>query len=147
MADDYTPTKSAPRGYKWMKPGERYGEVVTIERVSTRRWRCRCDCGNEFIAVGSHLRAGVTKSCGHWRAEPDGNSYNAVHLRLGKVYGKASEKVCADCGGVATEWAYNRSGVDETSAIRGGYEVTYSTDITQYDPCCGPCHYRRDHHA
>lgn len=144
---DYTPTKTAPSGYKWMKPGERYGQVVTVERVSTRRWRCECDCGKEFIAVGSHLRAGVTKSCGHWRAEPDSNSYNAVHLRLGKVNGKASERECADCGAPATEWAYNRSGVDEVAAIRGGYRVTYSTDITQYDPCCGPCHYRRDHHA
>lgn len=143
---DYTPTRPPRSSYKWMKPGERYGEVVLIERVSTRRWLCACDCGNKFIAVGSHLRAGKTTTCGHWRAEPDPDSYNAVHIRLGKARGKASSKQCVDCGSPATEWAYNRSGVAEKSTIRNGYPVVYSTDIAQYDPCCGPCHYGRDHH-
>jgi 5-methylcytosine-specific restriction endonuclease McrA len=27
-------------------------------------WLCRCDCGNEKIVCGSHLRNGHTKSCG-----------------------------------------------------------------------------------
>ena len=27
-------------------------------------WRCKCDCGNLAIAVGSELISGNTKSCG-----------------------------------------------------------------------------------
>ena len=28
------------------------------------QWRCKCDCGNECIVYGGHLRAGKRKSCG-----------------------------------------------------------------------------------
>lgn len=28
------------------------------------QWKCLCDCGNEFIALGSELLSGHTKSCG-----------------------------------------------------------------------------------
>ena len=27
-------------------------------------WKCRCECGNEIIVAGNHLRSGHTKSCG-----------------------------------------------------------------------------------
>ena len=27
-------------------------------------WRCKCDCGKEFIARGSHLKTGAIRSCG-----------------------------------------------------------------------------------
>ena len=77
-----------------MKPGERYGQVTTIERLSTRKWRCECDCGKVFDTYGTHLRSGVTKTCGHWRAEPDTDSYNAVHLRIHRTKGKASDHLC-----------------------------------------------------
>ena len=142
---EYTPT--VPSGYRWMKPGERYGQVTTIERLSTRKWRCECDCGKVFDTYGTHLRSGVTKTCGHWRAEPDTDSYNAVHLRIHRTKGKASDHLCADCGAQATAWAYNRSGVAESTSIRAGYACVYSTDESQYDPCCGRCHYVRDHPA
>lgn len=50
---------------------EMTGEVINGVRVTCRdsaphgkpSWRCVCQCGNEFIAVGSSLRAGRTKSC------------------------------------------------------------------------------------
>ena len=143
---EYTPTETvSPRGYKWMQPGERYAQVVTLKRISTRKWLCQCDCGIVFETYGTHLRSGVTTSCGHWRAKPNPESYNAVHLRLSSMYGPASNYPCVECGNPATSWAYNRSGVGERVAERDGYEVTYSADESQYDPCCGPCHYRRDH--
>lgn len=28
------------------------------------RWLCRCECGKEFIAIGSRLNVGLVKSCG-----------------------------------------------------------------------------------
>lgn len=35
-------------------------------------YRCRCECGNEVIAIGNDLKRGKVKSCGCWR---DGRDY------------------------------------------------------------------------
>lgn len=59
--------------------GERYGQLVVFEegeplekiydgKISrARRWRCRCDCGNETLSWQSELKRGRTVSCGHGR--------------------------------------------------------------------------------
>ena len=49
--------------------GQRFGKLVCIEPMRTKLngrtvWRCRCDCGNECLAVGTQLTAGYKKSCG-----------------------------------------------------------------------------------
>lgn len=49
--------------------GKRYGALTVIEFAGIkgrkhRYWRCRCDCGIEIIARGSHLYNGNVKSCG-----------------------------------------------------------------------------------
>ena len=54
--------------------GKTFGRLYVIEYVSTNKhgksmWRCKCDCGNEIIAQGSHLKNGHTQSCGCLHAE------------------------------------------------------------------------------
>ena len=53
--------------------GVRFGRLVVISRAESikrnTRWNCRCDCGNEIVAYGFHLRSGATKSCGCWNNE------------------------------------------------------------------------------
>ncbi|HDR9285133.1 TPA: hypothetical protein QDB46_000187 [Burkholderia multivorans] len=51
--------------------GQRFGRLVVLGKGPKRpsklggsNWICRCDCGNEVIAVGSSLRSGGRKSCG-----------------------------------------------------------------------------------
>lgn len=49
--------------------GNRYGYLTVIERAENdkeghAKWKCLCDCGNEVIVLGKHLRSGNTKSCG-----------------------------------------------------------------------------------
>lgn len=48
--------------------GLRYGRLVGIEFAHSiggrAHWRFICDCGNETIASGGAVRAGVTASCG-----------------------------------------------------------------------------------
>lgn len=66
--------------------GERYGRVEVLEFAGSNEngnalWKCRCDCGVEFITCRSNLRNGTTKSCGCLRAEK--SCYNAR-----KVYNK-----------------------------------------------------------
>lgn len=49
--------------------GEKYGylTVIGIDRIVKGKgtyWKCKCDCGNETVVIGQHLRNGHTKSCG-----------------------------------------------------------------------------------
>lgn len=54
--------------------GRRFGKLVVLERAGSAAdghaaWRCRCDCGNETVVTGAHLRKGETTSCGCWKRE------------------------------------------------------------------------------
>ena len=50
--------------------GKKFGLLTVVERVSKSddnnlfAWRCICECGNEKIAEGYHLRRGMVSSCG-----------------------------------------------------------------------------------
>lgn len=52
---------------------ERFGKLTVKERAEDRlkpcgkkeaRWKCICDCGKEKIVSQTHLRSGITISCG-----------------------------------------------------------------------------------
>lgn len=50
--------------------GFQFGELTVLEQVKSTsygqtQWRCKCNCGNEIIALGINLRRGNTTSCGH----------------------------------------------------------------------------------
>lgn len=53
--------------------GKQFGKLTVIEYAGKRQrpggsfsydWRCRCECGNEFIADGNCIRRGSATSCG-----------------------------------------------------------------------------------
>lgn len=49
--------------------GKRYGKLTVLEYAGVDKkgcalWKCKCDCGNEFIARSYGLCHGDTKSCG-----------------------------------------------------------------------------------
>ena len=51
--------------------GQRFGLLTVIERVELNdsgtglgKWRCLCECGNEKLVEGGHLRNGTVSSCG-----------------------------------------------------------------------------------
>lgn len=49
--------------------GQQFGKLVVTERAENNKkgntmWRCKCDCGNEKIALGYDLTHGRTVSCG-----------------------------------------------------------------------------------
>ena len=61
-----------------VRPGEVYGMATVLERVDPPTiyttykgtwWKCRCQCGNEFVCRGPSLRSGGVKSCGCYRRE------------------------------------------------------------------------------
>ena len=56
--------------------GQRFGRLVVIsynEEVSKRKkgtfWNCKCDCGNEKVVRGVHLKGGSIVSCGCYNKE------------------------------------------------------------------------------
>lgn len=50
--------------------GEKFGSLTVIEKTNLRasngaiKWKCRCDCGRETIAIGADLVRGNRNSCG-----------------------------------------------------------------------------------
>lgn len=54
--------------------GLKVNRITFLEFVDTTenglsRWKVRCDCGCEFIAIASNVRYGNTRSCGCYRNE------------------------------------------------------------------------------
>lgn len=53
--------------------GQRFGRLVVVKRYGTSRtdatWKCKCDCGMEFVTLGKSLRNGHTLSCGCLRSQ------------------------------------------------------------------------------
>lgn len=74
---------------------------------------------------GNIVRPGDTMSATPaWRGDDIG--YSAVHWRLRRYRGKATEHTCA-CGRGAHEWAF-----DEPTGA--------STNLSRYTPMCRLCH-------
>jgi hypothetical protein len=53
---------------------KRFGRLLAItpmkgSRNARRLWQCQCDCGNLHLVATNVLMAGVTQSCGCYRAE------------------------------------------------------------------------------
>lgn len=44
--------------------GQKFGRLTAIRYSGGEKWLCDCDCGNQSLVRGSHLRSGQTQSCG-----------------------------------------------------------------------------------
>jgi|SRR4051812_10849503 hypothetical protein len=67
------------RAVKIFEPGDRYGQLVVIERRDSGKQthvHCRCDCGNETRVGHRDLTNGHTKSCGCYHKA---GQYNITH--------------------------------------------------------------------
>jgi len=71
--------------------GKRFGRLLVAEkaessRFGASRWRCRCDCGKEKVALGYLLNRGVVRSCGCLADEfNEGRSEHFRRYREGAV--------------------------------------------------------------
>lgn len=69
---------------------QKFGRLTVIKRAPNTKatnamWLCKCDCGNETIVKGSHLKDGNVKSCGCLRGIE--NKSRAKHGLAGsKIY-------------------------------------------------------------
>lgn len=81
------------------------------------------------------------------RRERRNDSYLAVHARVKKAHGKASQHSCVRCGEQAAHWACVRNAVahDVVGSAGRRTPVKYSMDVDDYSPLCEQCHGQEDH--
>jgi len=91
--------------------GERFGRLTVLRRIDgkegkSKRWECRCDCGNICICMQANLLSGTTRSCGCLREEQRKvNMKKAIHFVDGTCVERiASRKIYSNnktgCRGV-----------------------------------------------
>jgi hypothetical protein len=72
-------------------------------------------------------------------------SYFGIHRRIKRDRGLASEHTCADCGRRAQQWSYDGTDPAELHYDPPGKRrLSYSMDLSRYQPRCRSCHYKRD---
>lgn len=120
------------------------------EEASTRR--CKVDeCARRHKGHGFcelHMRRWLKYGDPLAGGRPQTLAYRTIHNRLKAKRGAASSHQCADCGERADHWSYDGSDPDELTSKDGrGYELTYSADLSTYQPRCARCHHLFDHPA
>ena len=85
------------------KPGDKFGRLTLIERDHKQSgswyWKCRCDCGNEYIAAIKNLRRGFTKSCGCLRPDKMKELVGWIinDITVLKLMGRENNKTLYEC--------------------------------------------------
>lgn len=144
--------------------GQRFGKLIVIERVGKNKqgnycWKCSCDCGNETVVSGSHLRKNAIKSCGCGHIFPNKEGVFNDLLRIYKrnartrklsfeltkeEFRKLVNGDCYYCGVEPSQTHYSRrrhskyiyNGIDRVDNNKG-----YLTE--NCISCCGLCNYMR----
>ena len=69
--------------------GNKYGKLTVIKfdhsNDGNSYWLCKCECGKETVARGSHLKTGNTKSCG-CLSNTRNVKHNLTYTRLYKTW-------------------------------------------------------------
>lgn len=132
--------------------GQRFGRLTVVERGSPKpgcsnaRWRCKCDCGNETIVLGTTLRRGESTSCGCYRADywrNEKTTHGKSQSRLAHIwYGMKERCFCVTApaypnyGGrgitVCEEWRCNFESFYDW-AMANGYSDDLSIDRINND--------------
>lgn len=75
--------------------GQRFGKLIVLFRAPDKNkqvmWDCVCDCGNTSIVRGTHLRKGLTVSCGCYRIEAN-KTHGQSDTRLYKVWSQMVQR-------------------------------------------------------
>jgi hypothetical protein len=98
-------------------------------------YRAKLRYGNPLGAPGR-----VAEHNSRWKGDQAG--YHAVHDRLRRRRGKASDHACVGCGEKARDWAYDYTCPDE--AVWLERNLVYSHDVDRYQPMCTSCHRLQD---
>lgn len=145
--------------------GQRFGRLTVIKEAepmvyreasgrkrTLRRWWCRCDCGNNIVAIQTNLHSGKTKSCGclrkalasSWCSEKN-RSHGLTGSRLFRIFSgikqrclNRNDKAFSSYGGrgvsVCKEWLGNEGFKHFYDwAMENGYSDDLSIDRINND--------------
>ncbi len=72
--------------------GQKFGRLTVIQRAGSTlkgrmaTWLCRCECGNEVIAISNNLRRMHTSSCGCFQDESRVKHNHTTHFTSSLEY-------------------------------------------------------------
>lgn len=74
------------------------------------------------------------------------NNYQVIHKKVKALHGLASGYACVDCGDPARQWSLCAEPIGEIKIGLTGsnYAARYSTEVSDYEPRCTPCHRKMD---
>jgi len=131
-------------GRKWSPPNPDKAECAVTE-CSTAEDGASGYCkmhgtrlrrhGNPIVTIATTDRAFPVGGF-HYAWSGSNATYRAMHQRVKKLRGKASDYACVDCGQNAAQWSYDHS--DESQI--DGHPGPYSIDANRYRPMCVKCH-------
>jgi 5-methylcytosine-specific restriction endonuclease McrA len=147
--------------------GKTYGHFYVIEKATSYkgsvRWRCRCECGNEKLVVGSYLRNGQVRSCGKCsltkKKVADDAAFRKAYYRTKDIhfrergggdfityeeFYKLATSDCHYCGSppsqVRTAKSYKQYNPDHKTAVINGIDRVDSSKNYEPGNCVPCCH-------
>ena len=137
----------------WGRPGNYCRECnrAYMRAYKAARWVPPKLCSYEPCAT--RTRSGREYCTRHGRnvekygqpVRPVSETYQAVHKRLDRWRGKATNYSCIGCSVKADNWSYDHADEDERVEVRNGRTYVYSINLDHYHPMCFGCHTRLDH--
>ena len=121
--------------------GEVFGRLTVLDYAYTDKhgktmWKCKCECGNEVVVVGSHLKNGHTQSCGCIQKESIikwSQKHGKRHTRLYYVW--LDMKTRCENPKVNSYKNYGGRGVKICEAWRNSFQAFHDWAMSNgYDP-------------
>ena len=114
--------------------GNRYGKLTVLKeygRDSDGRvlWMCVCDCGNEKIALGKSLRAGLCNSCGCLKSRGEERTLRAL-IELGLEFKQ--------------EYCFDKLYLNQGWPLRFDFAIFKNGEVIALIECQGEQHYSKN---
>jgi 5-methylcytosine-specific restriction endonuclease McrA len=143
--------------------GQRFERLLVVRLHSKSKhnkvlWLCQCDCGNEYVCVGSNLSSGITHSCGCLQKEIVRSRSGENHPNFKKYISEEERRLKRNIPGYA-RWKRSVKKLANYTCKVCGYIGTRDdgslvshhlhnfrdypelrTEISNGACLCGPCH-------
>jgi len=120
--------------------GQQFGRLVAVRREGTdkvghAKWRCKCECGEEIIVLGTNLVEGITKSCGCYSAEMR-HTFHHIHGKSHTKLWNLHQQIIARCKNEnSPNWPhYGGRGISVCDEWKDSFEVFYEWAKDKYKP-------------
>jgi hypothetical protein len=116
--------------------GKRFGKLL-VKKFSYQNkerayyWECRCDCGNNIVARGSHLKSGFVRSCGCLVEETQLENSIPLRIKLGQKVKFDPSEPLSGFGAATSRGNFVTGTVVYINWRHGWFSVEYDCDDTK----------------